>query len=293
MKVLILSDQQDVLASFKRQLSLRLEPFDVQAVDARAQTSATQLERTLLDINPDVLIVALVPSADEDAAVFSHYQLLIKAAKKVASLKQVPLIFISSTAVFDGSRMVYQECDEPSPANAYGRWFVEQEAVIAEYAKHMIIRSGWLYASGENNFLAAVIQHAAKDDLISINSAAKSCPTAVDDLVRVVLAILLQMDLQAENWGVFHYVASDTALGFQFMEAVLAQASQFDAAINPKQLRFEHNANPEAAFYFAPVVLKCHRLLEDFGIHQRPWRSLLHVVVKDYYQQIKDNKKGP
>lgn len=292
MKVLILSDRKDLLSSFTRQLSSREEPFDVVVIEAQGQSSFQALESHIEKSQAEVLVAALMPAIDADVHYLAHCHELLKSLKNVAIQQQLPLLFISNTAVFDGERIAYQESDQVCPATDLGRWYVEQEQFLADYTKHMIIRTGWVYSDGEDNFLASVIEHAAQGDVISINSAGKSCPTSLDDLVRVILAILLQLDLNAENWGVFHYVASDSALGFQFMEAILAQASQYEAAIDPKQLRFEHNIDGAPAFYFAPVILKCNRLLEDFGIHQRPWRSLLHSVVKEYYR-AKDNKKGP
>ena len=48
----------------------------------------------------------------------------------------------------------------------------------------------------------------------------------MDDLVRVLIAMILQLDLDSEAWGIYHYASGDTAIGFQFVEAIVAQASQ-------------------------------------------------------------------
>lgn len=284
MKLLILGDQHTLAASLQRQLSLRAEHIDVAVISLQVPALTDALNRQFEEGKPDVLIAALFLPVDSEEALQQHYRQLLLTVRSAAIHYQLPLIFFSSAAVFDGGRLAYHESDAVCPAGDYGKWYVEMERLVAEHSQHMIIRTGWLYGSQGDNFLSATIQYAASDRLISVNSAGKACPTSMDDLARVLLAILLQMEQQAENWGVFHYVASDTALGFQFIEAILAQASQYVSSIDPKQLRFEHNDQPEPAFYFEPVVLKCHRLLEDFGIHQRPWRALLHSVVREYFQ---------
>ena len=128
-----------------------------------------------------------------------------------------------------------------------------------------------------------MIHHASKQKIISVNSAGKGCPTASVDLARVLVAICLQVDLDIDVWGVYHYASSDASIGFQFIETLLSQAAQFDNKIDAKNVLFEHNDAEKALFFFEPVVLKCQKVLDTFGIHQKPWRSMIADRVKDYY----------
>lgn len=191
----------------------------------------------------------------------------------------IPLLFLSDAVVFDGARIAYHETDQPNPVTELGQAYVDWEKIVLAAPKTLVLRSAWLYGSTENNFVTQAIAYAKAHRCIAINSAAKANPTSNDDLARVITAILLQLTFPLDNFGIYHYVAADTALGFQFLEAVLNQAQKYDDAIDAKQVCFEHHT-VQNNFYFPPVILKCQRLLDDFGIHQRAWRSEMPKVVR-------------
>lgn len=290
MRLLILQDHYHLADSLQKQLDVRAESFDV---DSQAwQTFNCQaLEQQHQQKPFDVMLCATLLTVDSSLDLRQQYTELIKNLTQFAKQKNIPLLFLSTAAVFDGARIAYQEADQVSPKCDYGRYYVGLEQQVASCKQHMIIRTGWLYGAASANYLTATLSYAIKDELISFNSAGKACPTAIDDVARVLLAIILQLKYAVENWGVYHYVASDTALGFQFIEAILIQAAKYESGVDAKQLRFEHsNALPDPLFYFAPVVLRCSRLLEDFGIHQRSWRALMPAAVRSYYE---DKKKAP
>jgi dTDP-4-dehydrorhamnose reductase len=291
MKLLVIRDQHQFTTHLSKLLEQRAEiivPVPI-AWDVIGQT--VNLQKIIEQQQPDYLICAARLPIDACKNTYKQFKGMVEQVERCSRKYGLPLIFISTGAVFDGSRLPVNENDEYSPASEYGKFYAELETLIVrKLRKHIILRTTWLFSSAGDNFLTAVIESASSEATISLNSAAKGCPTAEQDVARVLVAILLQMDVGAENWGVYHYASSDTALGFQFMEAVVAQASQYDKNINPKQLSFEHNDSPSPVFYFEPVVLKCQKLLEAFGIHQRPWRSFLPAMVKAYYRDIKQDE---
>ena len=109
----------------------------------------------------------------------------------------------------------------------------------------------------------------------------------VINMIIVLVAMMLQLELTQEAWGTYHYSCSDPVIGFQFIESIVAQASQFDARLVPSDIRFAHLADPCDAFYFEPVILKCDKIRSVFGIHQKTWRSYLSDTVKQYFAQSK------
>lgn len=292
MKILIIRDQHEFASHLCKLLEQRAEIIIPVPVAWDVIGDTVDLHKLIEQQQPDYLICAVRLAVDACKNTYKRFRHTVEQLERCSRKYGLPLVFISTGAVFDGCKASAHEDDPYNTITEYGKFYASIESlIIRKLRKHIILRTGWLYSAVGDNFLTSVIDYASSNNLISLNSAAKGCPTAEQDVARVIIAILLQVDLGAENWGVYHYVSADTALGFQFMEAIVAQASQYDQNINPKQLNFEHNDNPLPAFYFEAVVLKCHKLLEAFGIHQRPWRSLLGPMVKSHYEWMKKQEE--
>lgn len=288
MKLLVVRDQHEFASHLCRLLELRQEDLTAVPVAWEAIGETVSLQKLLEQQQPDYLICAVRLPQDAGKNIFRQFQRLVEQLERSSRKHGLPLVFLSSAAVFDGLRRPVAEDEPCNYISEYGRFYAAlEERVRQKLRKHIILRTTWWFSAGGENFLGEVIDHASTNALISLNSAAKGCPTCEQDIARVVIAILLQMDVGAENWGTYHYASADTALGFQFMESIVAQASQFDSNINPKNLFFEHNDNPAAEFYFEPVVLLCQRLLDAFGIHQRSWRSYLSPMVRAHFESMR------
>ncbi len=267
-------DSIGVLLSARKDADIQLTTVELADTDCLAH-----LEQAV----PHVVVVAALLAEHSDGAEQQLFKENVTLIADWCKQHSAVLLMLSSAAVFDGSRIAYHETDEVQPNSRSGLFYQQLEQVAASNPKHLILRTDWLYNEQQGSFLSNVIQYAIEGQCVGVNSAAKACPTAVTDLARVIVAILLQIQQGSDNWGVFHYVAADTALGFQFVEAILQQAEKYNDVINAKQVCFEHCNPSRPEFYFAPVVLKCSRLLENFGIHQRPWRTQMPAVVRAYF----------
>jgi len=287
MKLLVIRDQHEFATQLREQLDLRAEIILPVPVAWDAIGDSVDLNKLVEQQDPDYIICAVHLPVDASKNVFKKFRSAVEQLERCSRIYNLPFIFISSGAVFDGSKLGYSEDDNYSPNSEYGKFYSDLEAHITKKVrKHIILRTTWLYSAYGENFLTSVIEYASENAMISVNSAGKGCPTAIQDLARVIIAILLQVELGAESWGTYHYASSDAAIGFQFVEAIVAQASQYNELIDASQLNFEHDDATSGAFYFEPVVLKCQKLLDTFGIHQRPWRASLASTVKDHFEWI-------
>ena len=78
---------------------------------------------------------------------------LAAAANSVGAL----LIQISSDFVFSGTKRLPYEPDDPTaPLSAYGRSKLQGEENAAEAAKHLVIRTSWLFGVHGENFVEAI-----------------------------------------------------------------------------------------------------------------------------------------
>lgn len=286
MKVMVICDQHDLVAPLRAQLQQRVEPITQIPVNWRAIGTSVDLLTMLEQQQPDFILCTVVLPANAADESWKQYAAGLKLAVRYCKNTHSPLIFLSTAAVFSGKKLSYKEEDNCEPKTAVAKFYYKQEKLIrSEIEQHIILRTSWVYSPSGDNFLPAVIRYAAADKLISFNSAGKGCPSSVSDVARVLIAILLQLDAGAYSWGTYHYASSDAAIGFQFVEAIVAQASQYDENIDSRHLHFEHNDTSLGMFYFEPVVLDCQKLLNAFGIHQKPWRALLSHVVKEYFEE--------
>lgn len=285
MKLLVVRDHHEFATHLGKLIEQRAEAIVSVPVAWDVIGVAVDLQKLIQLQEPEFLICAVRLPYNASKVDRKKFQKVVELLERCSRKFAIPLIFLSTAAVFHANRIGVKEEQLSTAESEYGLFYAAlEDFIIKKQRKHIILRTSWWFSSVGDNFLTAVINYAAEDLPISLNSAAKSSPTAEQDIARVVLAILLQLTEGAENWGVYHYSSADAALGFQFMEAIVAQAGQYDSQINAKQLKFEHNDEAGAIFYFEPVLLKCEKLLEHFGIHQRSWRSYLPAVIKSHYE---------
>jgi dTDP-4-dehydrorhamnose reductase len=117
-------------------------------------------------------------------------------------------IFLSTDFVFDGSRGMYTEKDQPSPVNFYGKTKWEAEQAVMEYPSDWaIVRTIHVYGepkTGNPNFLFVLKQKLEKGENYMVVTDQFRMPTYVGDLVKGIIAIL-----EKKATGVFHLSGKD------------------------------------------------------------------------------------
>ena len=109
------------------------------------------------------------------------------------------------------------------------------------------------------------------------------CPTYASDVARILIAIIKQLECDIDVWGTYHYSGAEVTSWKGFAEAILAaakkhgvtQAETIDAVTS---LEWPARA-PRPAY----TVLDCSKILNTFGIRQRPWRSGLVKVIDQVF----------
>ncbi|CAA0080364.1 dTDP-4-dehydrorhamnose reductase [BD1-7 clade bacterium] len=287
MKLLVVRDHHTLVPEIQQQLEGRVEDISCVPLDWQLVGETVDIADAIKYQKPDFVLMLTVLGPDELAEWGQHYRQLMDDLTNILAKSDIPLIYLSSAAVYPGQQLNYLEHDAPDPVTDIGRLYLDIERMVeSRLERYITLRSGWMFSESTPNFMTSVIEYASSNAMISVNSAGKGCPTAMHDIARVILAILLQADLDIGAWGTYHYSSSDAVIGFQFIETILAQAAQFDGDIDPKRLLFEHCDSPLGDFYFEPVVLECSKLKDTFGIHQKPWRAMLGGVVRAYFSEL-------
>lgn len=282
MQLLVIQNNSAFYRLLQRTLLTRPESFDVHylAFDDVAEVDQRIVQH---DIDAVIFVERLHSSADDERidAFVSGFEKVLSAAQ----VADIPCLFLSSSQVFEGGQRRFSEADEANNDTKVAKAYQYCESSLANHKQHLILRVSWLYSVEEYNFLANVIAAVKQGNRLQFNSAAKSNPTSLPDIVRVMVALLLQMPYSDNNWGIYHYASADAALGFQFVESIITHAAQFDDSLNAENLQFEHQQDVQSALYFEPVMLDCQKLLNTFGVQQKSWRAQLLQVVRRYYEQ--------
>jgi dTDP-4-dehydrorhamnose reductase len=177
------------------------------------------------------------------------------------------VLHVSTDYVFDGPRdRPWSETDTPSPRSVYARSKrAGEERLLASGAEHLLLRTGWLYGDGRQNFPSMMWQRAT----------ARVPSRVVNDQIGAPTST---RDVAAWCWGL---IAQDARGLFHAMNA--GRASWFDAAARIyARLGFaEGVTGVTGAEYGAPAprpafsVLDCTKLERTLNVNRRSWDAAL------------------
>jgi len=218
-----------------------------------------------------------------------RHVLLPQQLAKLAEELDLPLFHLSDYQVFSGTDdKPYREDDEPHAQTLYGATRWQGELSAQRFAHRVVIlRAGTIFSLQGRNVLTVLLEQWKHGKARELSTTLQFAPTPVADVARVIYAILQQLECDAPVWGIYHYNSADIASAYDFAEVLLAARMQFHSVDNEIRLKpvagtvpkVRHKSRMSAAI---PVntVLSCEKILNTFGIRQRPWRSELMRMTK-------------
>ncbi|HWA83683.1 MAG TPA: dTDP-4-dehydrorhamnose reductase [Fimbriimonadaceae bacterium] len=124
------------------------------------------------------------------------------------------LIHVSTDFVFDGKAAEPYREDAPThPLGVYGRTKRDgEEAVLANNANALIVRTAWLYGPNGNSFPRTIIRAHRAGKALRVVADQTGCPTYTADLARVLV------DLAERNAfpGIYHAVGPEAMTWHEF-----------------------------------------------------------------------------
>jgi dTDP-4-dehydrorhamnose reductase len=251
--------------------------FDRSAVDICAEDAVRQ---TVRDHPPAAIVNAAAYTAvdkaesEPDAALrVNRDGAAILAA--AASSAGVPFIHLSTDYVFDGTkRTPYREDDPIAPLGAYGISKAEGEhAVRTTSARHVILRTAWVYSPYGTNFVRTMLRLAADRTELRIVDDQTGCPTAAADIAATIVAIVATANQPGFTaWGTYHYRGEDIVTWYGFATLIFEAAATYGQR-TPRLVPIDTAAYPTAARRPAYSVLATEKLETTFGIRPRPLRE--------------------
>lgn len=185
-------------------------------------------------------------------------------------------VTISTDYVFDGRQPgFYTQQDEPNPESIYAASKLAGELRSrASYPQSIIVRTGYVFGPGGNNFLSTVIERARRGEKLRAISDAYGTPTYSKDLA-VRLRDLGELNVR----GIYHVVNNGPGVSFEEftraaveldgLENIQLEAVLMDSLQRPAKR--PHNSR-----------LRC-LLSEKVGLEPlRDWREALADFVRQY-----------
>ena len=141
----------------------------------------------------------------------------------------IPLLHFSTDYVFDGKAGKPYQADAPmQPLGAYGRTKAAGELAIRDSgARHIIVRTSWLYAPWGNNFVRTMAKLTRDKPSLKVVHDQRGRPTSAEHLAATSLRLL-----DGGATGTFHATDGGECTWYEFTVAI-AQALGRTCAIEP------------------------------------------------------------
>jgi dTDP-4-dehydrorhamnose reductase len=196
----------------------------------------------------------------------------------------IPIIHLSTDYVFDGTKTsAYVEEDLPAPANAYGRSkLAGEQAVAAATARHVIIRTEWVYAPYGKNFVRTMLALAENRPEVRVVADQFGSPTYAPDIAAAIIGIaqnLLKNPSESVLCGLFHLAGGGETSWAGFASAIFAFLAS-NGLPKPALIPIASADYPTAARRPGNSRLNCAKLARVHGIELPFWRDSLEICLE-------------
>ncbi len=200
----------------------------------------------------------------------------------IANELDIPLLYISTAGIFDGSKDTFDDWDRPNPMGHYARSKYAGELYVTQHARrHLVCRAGWMMGGGprkDKKFVQKILRQIRQGATeLNIFSDKLGTPTYTKDFAANVKALV-----QAEFWGLYNMVCEGVTSRLEVAHELLRVLGlQERVRINEVRSDFFKQQ------FFAPrpdSERLLNRKLALRGMnHMRDWRPALHEYVSTEY----------
>jgi len=191
----------------------------------------------------------------------------------------IPLIHVSTDYVFDGSKSsAYVEDDPTGPLGAYGESkLAGEQAVRTHCARHVILRTSWLFSMHGNNFVKTMLRLGAEREEIGVVADQHGCPTGSGELASGIMHVL---ECGRDAWGTYHFCQPEPTTWHGFAKAILDEARRQGVKLKVNHVKpIVTSEYPTPATRPANSVMNCSRFESTFGFRIRTWHESLAEVI--------------
>lgn len=191
--------------------------------------------------------------------------------------QDIPFLHLSTDYVFEGSgETPWTEADTPHPQNAYGRTkLAGEQAVRASGARHIILRTSWVFSSHGKNFVDTMLRLSEIGNELSVVEDQIGGPTPASDIAATGMTLATALQDGADG-GTYHYAGHPYVSWADFARQIFKAAGCEMTVTGIPSSEYRTPAN-------RPMNsrLDCSKITTDFGIPPADWPSRLGDVIRD------------
>ncbi len=241
------------------------------------------LRATVMALRPDVIVNAAAHTAVDKAQSETDLarRLNAEAPAVLAEAAQAvgaALVHYSTDYVFDGSGSTpWVESAPTGPLNVYGQTKLDGErAIAAACARHLILRTSWVYAARGGNFAKTMLRLAAERERLTVIDDQFGAPTGAELIADVTAHAIRQLLQRPQDAGIYHLAAGGETTWNGYARYVVDTAR----AIKPELKLAVQEVAPVPTSAFPTPAQRPHnsrldttRLQQTFGLRLPPWQQ--------------------
>jgi dTDP-4-dehydrorhamnose reductase len=206
----------------------------------------------------------------------------VENAVYIANKLNIPILYISTAGIFDGSKDIYDDWDQPNPLCHYARSKYAGEKFVIQQAKFpIVLRAGWMMGGGpkkDKKFVSKILKQ-IKDgqNILNIVDDKLGTPTYTFDFAENAKVII-----ENQIWGLYNLVCQGTTGRYEVAQEIISILN-LDSKIKLNKV----NSNYFKEEYYAPRPPSerlINKKLQLRGLDQmRDWRVCLEEYLKGSY----------
>ena len=170
------------------------------------------------------------------------------------------------------------ETDVPFPSGVYGLTKLQgEQAIQANWEKHFIIRTSWVYSQFGNNFMKTMLRLASERESLSVVNDQIGTPTNAVDLADVLIKIIVSCHAElvsASNYGIYNFSNEGQCSWYDFAKEIFHQKG-VSIVLKP----IPTSAYPTPAKRPAYSVLDKTKIKRTFGVEIKEWQTSLATCI--------------
>jgi dTDP-4-dehydrorhamnose reductase len=207
----------------------------------------------------------------------------VEYAVNISNELGIPLLYISTAGIFDGTKENYTESDQPNPAGNYARSkYLAERFVQDNKQDHLICRAGWMMGGGpgkDKKFVGRILDQIREGRrVLNVVNDRSGTPTYTMDFANNVKLLLA-----TKRWGLYNMACSGDAYRTDVAREILkVLGKEQEIRLNEVSSDFFNKT------YFAPRP-ESERLvnakLDQMNMNQmRDWKTCLKEYLQSRYE---------
>lgn len=237
------SEEYQVLATDKDTNAQWLSHLDFRDFDRYAEM--------VTEFDPDYLFhigahTSLEYCESNEADAYLTNTLAVEKAVNIANQLDIPLLYVSTAGIFDGSKDYFDDWDQPNPLGVYARSkFLGERRVVEGAKRYLVCRAGWMMGGGltkDKKFIAKLMKQIRSGaDTIYIVDDKDGTPTYTVDFAQNCKSLI-----EAEAWGLYNLVCGGQTSRLEVARELLSLIDRDDIVVE------EVSSDYFAEEYYAP-----------------------------------------